>query len=144
MLQEIKIDLKKALQERDKLKVSVLRMVLSILHNKEIEKKEITEEEINQVLFSEIKKRKEAIEQYQKGGREELVEKEKKELDILKKYIPEQLSEEEIKKIVKEAIKETGAETMKDMGKVMGKIMPKLKGKADGSLVNKTVQELLN
>jgi len=114
------------------------------LKEKDLEKKsQLIDEEIVQVIFSEIKKRKEAIEGFEKGKRMDLVEKEKKEMEILKKYLPEQFSEAEIKKMVKEVIKEVRAESLKDIGKVMGKLMPKLKGKAEGSVVNKIVKELL-
>ena len=114
------------------------------LKEKDLEKEsQLTDEEIIEVVSSEVKKRKEAIVEFKKGGREDLVEKEKKEMEILMKYLPEQLSEEEIKKLAKEIIKEIGAESMKDMGKVMGNLMPKVKGKAEGSLVSKIVKELL-
>ena len=93
--------------------------------------------------MSEAKKRKEAISEYEKGGREDLLEKEKAELEVLEKYLPEQLSEEEIKKIAKEIIEKVEAKSIKDMGKVMAEMMTRVKGKADGSVVNKIVKELL-
>ena len=96
------------------------------------------------LVSSEIKKRKDAIALYEQGKRPELAEREKKEIEILKKYLPEQLSEEEIKKIVAESIEKTGAKEMKDMGKVMADLNPKIKGKADGGEVSKIIKEILN
>ena len=103
----------------------------------------LVDEEIINIISTEIKKRKEAAELYEKGDRKELANKEKKELVILQKYLPEQISEEEIKKLAKEAIAKTGATSQKDMGKVMGALSPQIKGKADGSLVSQIVKELL-
>jgi len=149
LYQKIKEDLNEALKSGDTLRISVLRMVLSSLHNKEIEKKgknqnpELTEEEIIEVLKREVKKRKEAIETYLKGNRNDLADKEKKELEIIIAYLPKQLSEEEIKKIVQEAIQKLGAQSEKDFGKVMGFLMKELKGKADAGLVSQIVKESL-
>jgi uncharacterized protein len=160
--EQINKDLNEAFKGREELKVSVLRMLTAALLNKEKEKrykiskensgmeeKELAEksglsdEEIIDVISSEVKKRKESAQEYEKAGRTELAEKEKKETEILQKYLPEQLSEEEVKKIVQEAIEQAGAKDQKDMGKVMGALMPKVKGKADGGLVSKIVKELL-
>lgn len=132
------------MKAQDKLKVSTLRLLNNAIKNAEIEKREeLKEDEIIQIVGKEIKKRKESIEEYKKGNRVDLAEKEEKEAKILSEYMPEQLSEEEIEKIVKKAIEETGAVGKQDMGKVMGKIMPEVKGKADGSLVNKVASDLL-
>ena len=151
MLKEnLKEDLRKAIKEKDQLSCLVLRTALSEVSNKEKEKKykegkeELTEEEVLGVLISEAKKRREAVLGFEKGDRNDLAEKEKAELKVLEKYLPEQISEEEITKIVKDIIEELNLEGMKDMGKVMAAIMPKIKGRADGSLVNKIVKELLN
>ena len=160
--EKIREDLTTVLREKKELELSVLRMLLSAVNNKETEKKtkiwkakpelspeeikkeaQLTDEEIFEVIASEIKKRKESIELFEKGKREDLVDKETKEKEILEKYLPEQLSEEEIKKLVKEAIEKIGAKEIKDMGKVMAELMPQVKGKADGSLVSKIVKELL-
>jgi len=127
--------------------VSVFRFLLASLHNKEIEKKgkglesTLSDDEAIEVLSREAKKRKEAIEAYEKGNRTDLAQKETKELEIIEKYLPEQLSEEEIEKIITAAIKKTGAVTVKDFGKVMGEAMKELKGKADASLVSKIVRK---
>jgi len=161
--QQIKSDLNKALKERDGIVRSTLGILSAAISDKEkekrykISKKEsgldeqdlaeksaLTEEEIVEVIFSEAKKRREAIASFKGGGRIEMAEKEKKELETLRKYLPEQLTEEEIEKIIKEAVKKIGASEMKDMGKVMAEIMPKIKGKADGSTVSRIVKELLS
>jgi len=155
-------DLKNSLKEKNEIVVSVLRMFLAAVSNKETEKRtkiwkqkpdlkpeelekesQLTSEELIEVVSSEIKKRKEAILEFGKGKREDLVKKEKAEMEILQKYLPEQLSEEEIKKLAKEAVEKVGAKEIKDMGKVMAELMPKVKGKADGALVSKIVKKLL-
>jgi len=150
--QDIQNSAKEALKSGDQFLVGTLRMVLAAITSKEKEKKfkekiegdaELTDEEIISVISSEIKKRKDAIALYQQGNRPELAEREQKEIDILKKYLPEQLSSEEIKKFVAESIKATGAASIKDMGKVMADLNPKVKGKADGGEVSKIVKELL-
>jgi len=153
MLKEkIQEDLNSFLKEKKELEVSVLRMVLSAVLNKEKEKRfksgkaeeiPLTDEELVEVLSSEIKKRREAIELYTRGNRPELADKEKKETEILQQYLPEQLSEAEVKKLVKAAVEKVGAKTQKDMGQVMQELMPSVKGKADNSLVSKIVKELL-
>lgn len=149
----IQQDLNSALKEKRELEVSVLRQLLAAILNKEKEKRfkikeekdvQLTDEEVIEVISSEAKKRREAIELYVRGSRPELAEKEKKELEILQRYLPEQLSEEEIKKLAKEAINKTGAKEIKDMGRAMAELMPKVKGRADGSLVGKIVKELLS
>lgn len=148
--EQIQIDFKKAFKERNEIKLSVLKMLRSEIGNAEIAKRAklgkespLNDEEIIGVLSREIKKRKDAIEMYEKGGREELAEKEKEELKILLPYLPEQLSEEEIRQLAQKAIEQTGASGEKEMGKVMGFLAPKIKGKADGALVSKVVKELL-
>ena len=152
--QKIQEDLKNALREKREIELSVLRMILASLHNREIEKRsklkkegkeesEITDEEIMEVIFSEAKKRKEAILEFEKGKREDLVKKEKEEIKVLQKYMPELLSEGDIKKLAKETIEQVGATEIKDMGKVMGQLMSRVKGKADGNMVNRIVKELL-
>jgi len=166
MLREkINQDLKKAQQEKNELIILVLRGINSEIHNREIEKTrqkrkahlggpatipqeadlggELTEEEIMEVVSNETKKRKESIEEFKKGGRDNLAEKEQKELKILKEYLPEQMSEEQIREEAKKTIEETGATGQQDTGKVMSVLMPKLKGKAEGGLVNKVVNDLL-
>jgi len=157
---KIKEDIKKAMQEKDELKLSVLRMVSSAVFNKEKDNRaklskageeeskldemsKLTEEEVIEVVSSEVKKRKDSIEQYKKGGRSDLAENEKKELEILMEYMPEQMGEDEIRKIVKEKIEELGISSPQETGKLMGAVMPQLKGKTDGNIVGKIVQEEL-
>lgn len=159
---KIQEDLKTALLKKKEAELSVLRMLLSSLNNRETEKRtkiwkqkpeirtedlekesQLGDEEVIEVISNEIKKRREAIELYEKGGRQELAKKETREMEILKNYLPEQLSAEEIKKLVKKAVAKTEAKEMKDMGKVMAELMPQVKGKTDASLVSKIVKELL-
>ena len=105
---------------------------------------EATDEDVIEVIGREIKKRKESIELYKKGGREELAQNEQKEIEILQNYLPEQISEEEVRKLIKETISQTGASTIADIGKVMGTLMPKVKGKADSTLVSNLVRTALS
>ena len=161
--ERIQEDLVRSLKEKDELKASVFRLLLASLLNREkekrykayqtktdiaekelVEKSQLTDEEIVEVVSSEIKKRKEAALGFEKGKRQDLADKEKKELEILKAYLPEQLSEEEIRNLVKEIIEKVGAKTQKDMGKVMSQLMPRIKGKADGAMVSSIVKELLS
>lgn len=145
--QKISDDLKNALKNGDQIKVSTLRLVLSSFHNKEIEKKgkgqesKLTDEEIISVLSSEAKKRKESAEVYVAGNRPELADKEKQELEFIRIYLPQQLGEDEIRKIVEAKIKELGVVDKKDFGKTMGVLMKDLKGKADASLVGQILNE---
>jgi uncharacterized protein YqeY len=161
--QQIHSDSITALKSGDKHASETLRMLLSSISSKEKEKRyklskenpdkqesdlqkesELTDEQILEAVSSEIKKRKDAIILYEKGNRPELAEKEKQEIEIIKKYLPEQLTEDELRKLVEEAIAKTGAKDIKDMGKVMGDLNPKIKGKADGGEVSKIVKELLS
>ena len=131
---------------KDELKLSTIRMLKSALQYYEIQKGAgygATNDDVVEIISHEIKKRNEAIDLYRKGGRDELAQKEEKELEILKAYLPEQMSEDEIRKLVQEAISFTGASSMQEMGKVMGTLMPKVKGKADASLVSNIVREAL-
>ncbi len=157
--EKIQQDLKEALKKSEEGLISVLRLLNAALHNKEIEKRtkfsksepvekleelsKLSDEEIIDVISSEVKKRKEAIIEFEKGKREDLAGKEKQELEILLRYLPEQLSEGKIKELAKEAVEKTGAKEIKDMGKVLGELMPKIKGKAEGGLVSKIVKDLL-
>lgn len=143
--EQIQSDLKNALRARNELEVSTLRMLLAALINKEKERGlETTDEEAQGILLTEVKKRKEAAEAFTKGGKKEMAEKERQEMVILQQYLPEQLAEEEIRKLVKEAVEKTGAKTLQDMGKVMAVLMPSVKGRADGVLVSALVKELLS
>lgn len=147
--QKISDNLKTAMKAGQEFEVSVFRFLLASLHNKEIEKKgkglepALSDDEVIEVLNREAKKRKEAAELYAKGNRNDLAEKETKELEIIKKYLPEQLGEEEIEKIVKAAIEKTGAKEVRDFGKVMAEAMKELKGKADASVVSEIIKKRL-
>lgn len=145
--QQLQEDLKKSMLARDTDKTSALRMLLSAINYYEIQKGgagyEVTAEDVFSVIQKEVKMRRDAVEQFMTAGREDLVAKETKEMAILEAYLPEQMSEEDIRMLVKEAIMQTGASSPQDMGKVMGFLMPKTKGKADGGLVSKIVKEEL-
>jgi uncharacterized protein len=144
---DLQNELKQAMLAKDTVMTSVLRMLISAIGYHEIQKGgagyEASEEDVESVIQKEAKKIKDSIEQYKSAGREELVEKESKELSILQAYLPEQMGEDEIRKLVAEAIAQTGASAPSDMGKVMGALMPKTKGKADGAIVSKIVKEKL-
>jgi uncharacterized protein YqeY len=143
-LQKLDDDLKIALKASDSLKVSVLRMTKAALKNRQIEKRgDLSEEEILAVLSTLAKQRKESIEQFSQGGREDLAEKERLELIILQSYLPEQISPEELDVIINEVIKETSAKGAKDMGKVMRLVMSRTKSAADGKMVSQRVKDLL-
>ena len=144
---KIQGDLQKAMIAKDELRLSTLRMLKSGIQYFEIQKGagyEATDEDVIEVIGREIKKRKESIELYKKGGREELAQNEQKEIEILQNYLPEQISEEEVRKLIKETISQTGASTIADIGKVMGTLMPKVKGKADSTLVSNLVRTALS
>ena len=145
---KIQEDLKQAMLSKAEEKLSTIRMLKSALQYFEIQKGgagyEASDEDVVEVVGREIKKRRESIEMFEKGGRQELADKEKSELEILQTYLPEQLSEEEIRKLVEEAISQTEATTIQDMGKVMGFLSPQTKGKADGQMISSIVREKLN
>ncbi len=142
--ERIDADLKAALKASDRLRVSTLRLIKSAIKNREIDKgAPLTDEETIEVLSSLAKQRKESIEEFNKASRTDLVHKEEEELSVIKAYLPEELSEDELEKIIQDTIKEVGALSLKDMGRVMKTIMPKVKGRADGRVVNQKVRELL-
>ncbi len=147
LLDKIQKDLIEAQKQREELKVSTLRFLLSAVKNREIElrplNKEMNDDEVVAVISRQIKQRKESIVEFEKGNRKDLAEKEQKEIDILVLYLPAQLSEEEVRKLVLEAVSESGAKSASEMGKVMAILMPKVKGKADGALVSKMVKDAL-
>ncbi len=145
--QELRDELKQSMLAKNTEKTSVLRMVISALGYYEIEKGgagyEASEEDVLLVLQKQVKQRRDSVEQFKAGGRDDLVEKETKELQMLEKYLPAQMNTDEITKLVEEAIAQTSASSPQDMGKVMGVLMPKTKGNADGGLVSKIVKEKL-
>jgi len=143
--EQIPQDLKNALRNKKTLELSVLRMLQAALINKEIEnrKVELTDEGVISVVGAEIKKRRDAAREFEKVNRPDAADQEKAEIEILMKYMPQQMSEDEIRAAVKNAIDQTQAQSMKDIGKVMKVLMPTVKGKADGQAVNKIVKEEL-
>lgn len=160
--EKINADLFQAVKQRKEIERSTLRMLKAAILNREKEKRyriakaepaflekelvaksELTDEEVIEVIFSEIKKREEAALAFETGKRLELAEKERREAVILRNYLPELVSEEEIRALAEEAIKEIGAKEIKDMGRVMAELVPKLKGRADNTLVSRVVKELL-
>ncbi len=145
LLDKINEDLKNAMKQKDSIKLSCLRMLKTSIKKEQVEKmKELTDEEIVKVIQSLIKKGKEAIENFRKGNRNDLAEKEEKEVKILYEYLPKQLSLQEIEKIVREAISEVNATSIKDLGKVMKIAMQKVKGRAQGKDVNEVAKKLLD
>ncbi|KPK75568.1 MAG: hypothetical protein AMJ89_04255 [candidate division Zixibacteria bacterium SM23_73] len=130
-------DMKKALAAKDKVKLSVTRLLKSEIRYKEIEKgSELSDDEIISVLSSSVKRHKDSIEQFEKGGREDLAAQEISELEIIWEYMPKQLEEDELSQIVDETIKETEVSGPSGLGKVMKMVMPKVKERADGKRVN--------
>jgi len=137
-------DMKQAMRDKDKFKLSTIRMIRSTIKYLEIDlKRTLDEDEVLDILSREIKQRKDALQEFEKAGRDELAASTKAEIEIIHKYLPEQLTEEEIKVIVQQTIQETGASSKSEMGKVMSALMPKVKGRADGKLVNQAVQQFL-
>lgn len=155
---KISEDIKSAMKSGSSDEALTLRFLISVIKNKELEKRnrlskenhspaeleklsELGDEEIVSIVLGEIKKRKESIVQYEKGGRKDLAEKEAAEIEILKKYVPEEMPEEELRSIVKKKIAEVGGTTMKDFGNVMKSVMAEVKGRADGAAVKKMIEE---
>ncbi len=142
--ENIDTDLKVALKSGAKDKVSTLRMLNAALKNKQIDKRRaLTEEEVIETVRSLIKQRKDSIEQFAKGGRQDLVDKESAEVIFLEAYLPQQLSREEVEGMVRDVIAKTGAQGAKDMGKVMKALIPVIGGRADGKLVSELVKHAL-
>lgn len=143
--EQISAALKDAMRARDEVKMATLRLVLTAIKKREKEARSLLEDqEVISVITTQIKQRREAIEQYRKAGREDLAQTEESELQILQGYMPEQVSEEEISNTLDEIIAEVGAASMKDMGKVMKAAMAKLAGKAEGGAINAMVKEKLS
>ena len=143
--EQISAALKDAMRARDEVKMSTLRLVLTAIKKREKEARSLLEDqEVISVITTQIKQRRESIEQYRKAGREDLAQTEESELQILQGYMPEQVSEEEISNTLDEIIAEVGAVSMKDMGTVMKAAMAKLAGKAEGGAINAMVKEKLS
>jgi len=138
-------EMKQAMRSSDKVRLSTIRMIRTAVKNKEIElRKQLDDEEIQRVIQGMLRRNEESIEQFRLGGRMDLVDKESQEADILKSFLPQALSTEEILKVIDESIQETQASSLKDLGKVMKSVMPKLTGKADGKVINQLVKEKLS
>ncbi|MCX7570819.1 GatB/YqeY domain-containing protein [Tumebacillus sp. DT12] len=137
-------DMKQAMKDKDKVRLSVIRMVRTAIQNAEIDqKKSLSDDEVVVVLNRELKQRRDSLQSFEAANREDLIQDAKQEIEILLDYLPAQLTAEELRSLVQEAIAETGAKGKSDMGKVMSALMPKVKGRADGKLVNQIVQEAL-
>ena len=158
--EQLQKELNESLKAGDQMRRLVLSTLISAIKNREVIKRgqlvktitdtselekqsHLNDEEVIETLASEIKKRKESIEMFKSGGRQELADKEQKEIDILSVYMPEQLSEDKVREEVKKAIEQTGAVGVKDMGKVIGLVMGKLKGQVDGGMVSRIAKEML-
>lgn len=142
--EQLNEDMKQAMKSQNKFRLSVIRMVRSAIKNIEIDqRKTLDDHEILDILSREIKQRRDALQEFEKAGRDDLVDSVKAEIAIIAEYLPQQLSEEEIVDIVRQTIQETGASSKAEMGKVMSALMPKVKGRADGKLVNQIVQQQL-
>lgn len=137
-------DLKTAMKEKDKIKKSVITLIRSSVKQYEVDNRaELSDEGVLELISKQLKQRRDAITEFEKGNRQDLVEEAEKEIEILLSYLPKQFTEDEVREIVKATIEELGAQGPKAMGKVMGALMPKVKGKADGKIVSKVVKELL-
>jgi uncharacterized protein YqeY len=137
-------DMKQAMKAKDKLRLSVIRMVRTAIKNAEIDQKRtLSEDEVIAVLNRELKQSRDSLQAFEAGGRQDLIEEVQQKIAVLMDYLPQQMSEEELRAIVQSTIAETGASGKKDMGKVMSALMPKVKGRADGKLVNQIVTQEL-
>lgn len=145
LLERLNNDMKQAMKNKEKDKLSVIRMLKASIQNEALkQRQDLTDDEELTVLSRELKQRKDSLQEFENAGRSDLVDKVRTELVYVEAYMPQQLSEEGISKIVNETILEVNATSKADMGRVMGALMPKVKGKADGSLVNKLVQQHLS
>lgn len=145
ILDQLNEDMKTAMKAKEREKLTTIRMIKSSIQNEEINLgRALNEEEEIAILSREKKQRQESLTEFQKAGRDDLIQKLENELDVVNQYLPEQLTTEEVQAIVEETIAEVGAESMQDMGKVMGAIMPKVAGRADGGQINQLVREALS
>jgi uncharacterized protein len=137
-------DMKQAMKDGNKFRLSTIRMVRAAIKNQEIElRRPLEDNDTLNILSRELKQRRDSLEDFERGGREDLVSNVKAEIEIITEYLPQQLNEEEVKAIVLQTMQETGASSKADLGKLMGALMPKVKGVADGKLVNAIVQQSL-
>ena len=137
-------DLKSSMKNKDTIRKNTVTMVRADVKQREVDERiELTDEDILEIISKQLKEKKMAIEEFKKGSRQDLVDTTESEIEILLEYLPEQLNEEEVERIVKETIEEIGATSIKDIGLVMKSTMPKVKGRADGNMVNRAVRKLL-
>ncbi len=139
-------DMKEAMKDKDKTRLSVIRMLRAALQNEAIAKgvDSLSEEDAMMIVSRQVKQMQESLEEFKAANRDDLIEKTEAELAVIEQYMPEQLTEAELEEIVKKAITSTGAKTKREFGKVMGTVMPQVRGKADGSIVQQIVQRLLD
>ncbi len=137
-------DLKDAMRQGDALRRTTIRFVLSAIHNDEIARqKDLDEDGVIQVLTKQAQQRRDSIEAFQDANRQDLVDKEQAELEIIAAYLPERMTEDEVREVVRQVLSDSGASGPQDMGKVMGRVMPKVRGRADGKMVSTMVNEML-
>lgn len=142
--EQLNADLKTAMKSRDKLSLTVIRGLKSQLTNKQIELgHELSDSEADEVILKELKQQKESLAEFEKGGRDDLADEQKAQIEITEKYAPKQMDTAEIQQVVSQTIKDVNASSMSDFGKVMGAVMPKLKGQADGNEVKAAVKQAL-
>lgn len=145
LVEKLKKDMIEAMKNKDKEKLTVIRMVKAALDKERIDKKvEVNDDLLIDVINKQVKLRNDSLEEFKKANRDDLVKQTEAELEILKDYLPEQLSEEEVITIIEEVINEVNAETIKDMGKVMKEVTPKVKGKTDMKFVSEIIKSKLN
>jgi hypothetical protein len=144
LTEQLNADMKQAMKDQDKFRLSTIRMVRAAIKNQEIElRRPLEDNEVIDILSREVKMRRDSLQDFMKAGRDDLVKDTSAEIDIISQYLPQQLTEEEIKAIVTQTMQETGVSSKAEMGKLMGALMPKVKGRADGKQVNQIVQQLL-
>lgn len=142
--EKLMVDLKSSMKNKDSIRKNTITMIRAAIKQKEVDERiELDDQGVIEIISKQLKEKKNVIEDFKKGQRQDLVEQTEKEMEILLEYLPKQLSEDDIRKIVMETVKEVNASSMKDMGLVMKSVMPKVKGKADGNTVNKIVKEIL-
>ena len=142
--EQLSDDLKNAMRQGDALRRTTIRFVLSAIHNDEIAKqKDLDEDGVIQVLTKQAQQRRDSIEAFQDANRQDLVDKEQAELEIIAAYLPERMTEDEVREVVRQVLSDSGSSGPQDMGKVMGRLMPKVRGKADGKMVSTMVNEML-
>ena len=142
--EKLQAELKAALRSKDEIKVSTIRFLMASIHNVKIEKGKLSEEDVVSVIQKQIKQGKESIEGFKQGGRDELIKNETQEIEILQKYLPEQMSDSDVELLVDKAIRDTSSSEQRDIGKVMGVLSSKLKGKADMGVVSGLVKKKLS